>query len=102
MLSREEIRKAILKWNDAWNAHDLEGVMMLFHEDIIFENWTGGRAQGKEALRQAWEPWFQNHGNFRFHEEDLFIDEGQQPFSMLSAKGIGVVRPVTRTTGASR
>jgi ketosteroid isomerase-like protein len=78
MLSREEIRKAILKWNDAWNAHDLDGVMMLFHEDIIFENWTGGRAQGKEALRQAWTPWFQNHGNFRFHEEDLFIDEGQQ------------------------
>jgi len=78
MLTKEDIRQAIEQWNEAWSAHDLEGVMKLFHEDIIFENWTGGRAQGKEALRKAWDPWFQNHGNFRFHEEDLFIDEGEQ------------------------
>ena len=34
--------------------------------------------QGKEALRKAWEPWFQNHGGFRFDEEDTFIDEAEQ------------------------
>ena len=38
----------------------------------------GGQAHGKEALRKAWTPWFQNHGGFRFIEEDLFIDEMQQ------------------------
>ncbi len=43
-----------------------------------FENWTGGNARGKEALRQAWEPWFRNHGGFRFVEEDLFIDKAAQ------------------------
>jgi len=78
MLSRDEIQKALAKWNRAWDEHDLEGVMELFHKDILFENWTGGRVRGKEALRKAWEPWFQNHGGFRFIGEDTFIDEGEQ------------------------
>ena len=78
MLSREEIIAALEGWNRAWDAHDLDGVMSLFHDDIIFDNWTGGQARGKEALRKAWIPWFQNHGGFRFIEEDLFIDETQQ------------------------
>lgn len=78
MLSRSEILKALADWNQAWDDHDLEGVMALFHENIVFENWTGGRAEGKEALRKAWEPWFKNHGGFRFIGEDLFVDEETQ------------------------
>ena len=78
MLSKNEILDALAKWNQAWNQHDLDGVMALFHQDIIFDNWTGGRAEGKEKLRKAWEPWFKNHGGFRFNEEDLFVDEAQQ------------------------
>jgi ketosteroid isomerase-like protein len=78
MLSRSEILKALNQWNRAWDAHDLDGVMALFHEDIVFENWTGGKAEGKEALRKAWEPWFKNHGGFRFMGEDTFVDEGAQ------------------------
>ncbi|MBI5967069.1 MAG: nuclear transport factor 2 family protein [Deltaproteobacteria bacterium] len=78
MLSREEIKKVLTRWNQAWNKHNLEGVMELFHEEIIFENWTGARVQGKQALYQAWKPWFENHGGFRFIREDTFIDEAQQ------------------------
>jgi ketosteroid isomerase-like protein len=78
MLTTDEIRKALIRWNEHWNAHDLDNVMELFHDDIIFENWTGGKVQGKELLRQAWAPWFKNHGRFRFTEEDTFIDEGSQ------------------------
>ncbi len=78
MLSRKEMEEALRRWNRAWDEHDLDGVMELFHPDILFENWTGGRAQGKEALRKAWAPWFRNHGGFRFLEEDTFIDEEGQ------------------------
>ncbi|MBW2515115.1 MAG: nuclear transport factor 2 family protein [Deltaproteobacteria bacterium] len=77
-LSREEIEKALTKWNLAWDRHDLEGVMELFHEEILFDNWTGGSVKGKEALRNAWQPWFANHGDFRFVEEETFIDEKEQ------------------------
>jgi len=77
-LTREEIKTAMIEWNLAWDNHDLEGVMKLFHDEILFENWTGGKASGKENLRKAWAPWFANHGGFRFIEEDIFIDEKEQ------------------------
>jgi ketosteroid isomerase-like protein len=78
LLSREEIYEALIRWNQAWNKHDLNGVMELFHDEILFENWTGGSAKGKEALREAWTPWFKKHGGFRFIEEETFIDEVEQ------------------------
>ena len=77
-LNRIQIEDALSKWNEAWDAHDLDGVMTLFHDDVVFDNWTGGQARGKEALYKAWQPWFANHGGFRFIPEDTFIDEDEQ------------------------
>ena len=77
-LTREEIKKALKEWNLAWDHHDLEGVVKLVHDEVLFENWTGGKASGKEALKKAWAPWFTNHGGFRFIEEETFIDEKEQ------------------------
>ncbi len=78
LLTKDEIKKALAQWNRAWDEHDLDGVMALFHEDILFDNFTGGKAEGKENLRQAWAPWFANHGGFRFIEEETFVDEDEQ------------------------
>ena len=78
VLSREDIKKALIQWNSAWDSHDLDGVMRLFHDEVLFDNWTGGQAKGKENLRKAWAPWFGNHGGFRFTEEETFIDEEEQ------------------------
>jgi len=77
-LSRADIEKLLVKWNQAWNDYDLEGVMQLFDDDVFFENWTGAQIQGKVNLLQAWTPWFENHNGFRFTGEDTFIDEMQQ------------------------
>jgi ketosteroid isomerase-like protein len=77
-LLRTEIEAALRQWHQAWANHDLDGVMELFHEKILFENWTGGKAEGKDNLRQAWSGWFASHGGFRFIEEETFIDELQQ------------------------
>ncbi len=76
-LSREEIRNALKIWNLAWAQFDLNGVMALMHDDVLFENWTGGCAVGKQALGKAWGPWFAK-GGFHFAEEELFIDETAQ------------------------
>lgn len=77
-LSRKEIKALLKEWNHAWDRHDLDTVMTLFHDDIFFENWTGAYIKGTKALRKAWEPWFQNHGDFRFIQEEIFIDEALQ------------------------
>ncbi len=76
-LSRTEILTALKAWNQAWERHDLEGVLSLMHADVLFENWTGGKAVGREELRKAWQPWF-GQGNFRFIEEEMFVDEVDQ------------------------
>ena len=31
--SRKEIEDALKKWNLAWDNHDLDGVMELFHDE---------------------------------------------------------------------
>jgi ketosteroid isomerase-like protein len=78
VVSREQIQKALARWQRAWNEHDLDGVMELFHDEVLFVNWTGGKAKGKDNLRRAWAPWFANHGGFRFAEEETFVDEAAQ------------------------
>jgi hypothetical protein len=78
MLSREEIKTILSRWYISWNEHNLDSVMELFHDEALFENWTGTMVKGKEAIRRAWGPWFKIHGEFRFKEEDTFIDEIEQ------------------------
>ena len=78
VLKREEIISAMVEWEKHWNEHDIYGVMDLFHEEVVFEHWHGGRVQGKLNLFQSWAPWFNNHGGFRFTTEDLFVDEKVQ------------------------
>ena len=77
-LTRSQIASALREWNQAWDNHDLQGVMALFHDEVTFDNWTGGVVRGKAALEKAWAPWFANHGGFRFIEEETFIDEKEQ------------------------
>ncbi len=78
VLKREEIINTMVEWEKHWNEHDIYGVMDLFHEEVVFEHWHGGRVQGKLNLFQSWAPWFNNHGGFRFTTEDLFVDEKVQ------------------------
>jgi ketosteroid isomerase-like protein len=77
-LSREQILEALTRWNRAWDEHDLDGVMELFHDEVLFDNWTGGQAKGKAELHKAWAPWFAHHGGFKFTGEDTFVDEKDQ------------------------
>lgn len=77
-LDRGSIKELLESWIGAWDRHDLDGVLDSFSGDIIFENWTGIRVEGKEKLRNAWKGWFDNHQSFRFVTEDIFIDEEEQ------------------------
>ncbi len=77
-LLHDEMLELIRNWLVEWNAHNLDKVMDLLHEEVIFENWTGSLVKGKKNLRRAWMPWFNNHGNFTFINEDLFADQTEQ------------------------
>ena len=77
-LKKKEIKALLKQWNHAWENYDFDKVMALYHDDIYFENWNGAYIKGVEALKKAWKPWFDNHGNFKFMEEETFIDEDLQ------------------------
>lgn len=77
-LVKSEMQNHVRVWLQAWNNHDLDGVMDLMHEDVVFENWTGVMITGKKSLYRAWFPWFLHHGNFTFTLEDIFVDELEQ------------------------
>jgi ketosteroid isomerase-like protein len=77
-LTKAEIHKRMTDWLLAWNSYDLEGVFLLFDNDIVFENWNGNTITGKNNLKREWYRWFAFHGNFRFTKEDIFVDEQEQ------------------------
>jgi hypothetical protein len=77
-LTKIKMHECMAVWLSAWDAHNLDGVMALLHDDVVFENWTGEIINGKVALRLAWAPWFLRHGNFIFSREDIFVDEQEQ------------------------
>lgn len=77
-LTRRQILDALGDWSRAWNAHDLDTIMELFHDEILFENWTGARVRGKADLYKGWQQWFATDSEFRFTDEDIFVDEAAQ------------------------
>ena len=45
----------IERFNDAFNRHDVEAVMELMTEDVVFENTSGGRlARAKTRSAPSW------------------------------------------------
>jgi steroid delta-isomerase-like uncharacterized protein len=66
----------VRRFQDAWNAHDLDGVMALMTEDCVFEStWPppdGERVAGHEAMRAFWARFFEQSPAARIEVEELF------------------------------
>jgi ketosteroid isomerase-like protein len=50
--------KLIQRYFDAFNRHDLEGVMTCFHEEPVFVGATGKRCVGRAEVRRSYETEF--------------------------------------------
>jgi ketosteroid isomerase-like protein len=68
--------EVVNRFNAAWNAHDLDGALALTSRDCVFESTSpapdGVRHVGRDAIRQAWAPIFEDT-NSRFTVEDSFV-----------------------------
>ena len=64
------------RFNEAFNRHDVEGIMALMTNDVVFENTSprpdGERYDGQESVRGFWEQFFASSPNARFDTEDIF------------------------------
>jgi ketosteroid isomerase-like protein len=71
----DDLRELTIRFTDAFNRDDLDGVMALMAEDATYEEFTGAVSHGKSAIRAAFEPQFRgDFGKMRFETEDLFVD----------------------------
>ena len=66
----------IERFNDAFNQHDVDAVMALMTEDVVFENTSpapdGERYEGQEPVRAFWEGFFGGSPGAHFEAEDTF------------------------------
>jgi steroid delta-isomerase-like uncharacterized protein len=74
--SLQELEEAIARYNDAWNAHDLDAIMAMHASDMVFENHTAGEsAQGDEArdhIGSIFETW----PDISFSTRRLYVRDG--------------------------
>ena len=67
--------EAIDRFNEAFNRHDVDGVMSAMTDDCVFDSTAppdGRRYEGQEAVRGFWEKFFRSSPDAHFESEDLF------------------------------
>lgn len=73
----DSTRAVIERFNEAFNRHDVEGVMSLMTDDCIFENTNpppdGARLEGAVAVRAYWQKFFAANADARFETEDMIV-----------------------------
>ncbi|PYN27556.1 MAG: nuclear transport factor 2 family protein [Candidatus Rokuibacteriota bacterium] len=69
-------RDVINRFNDAFNRHDVDGVMALMTADCVFENTLpapdGERFEGATAVRTFWQRFFLSTPGACFETEEIF------------------------------
>ena len=67
-----KIHELIERYNDAWNAHDLDAIASMHHPEIVFHNHTvGERADGADAVRAHIARIFENNPDLTFTTRSL-------------------------------
>jgi steroid delta-isomerase-like uncharacterized protein len=74
--SAASLERAIERYNQAWNDHDLDAIASMHAPDMVFENHTAGEsAQGEEArehIGRIFETWPDIH----FETRRLYVRDG--------------------------
>ena len=72
----ESAARLVLEFNEAFNRHDVDGMMKLMSEDCVFENTDpapdGTRYSGKEAVTRFWEEFFRASPQAHIEIEEIF------------------------------
>ena len=72
----ESSMRTVLAFNEAFNRHDIEGMMQLMSDDCVFENTApapeGTVYKGKEAVTQFWQDFFRNSPQAHIEIEEIF------------------------------
>ena len=72
----ESSLRTVLAFNEAFNRHDVDGMISLMSEDCIFENTNpapdGTVYKGKEAVTKFWQDFFRESPHAHIEIEEIF------------------------------
>ena len=72
----EGAARLVLEFNEAFNRHDVSGMMQLMSDDCIFENTApapdGTVYSGKEAVTHFWQDFFRESPHAHIEIEEVF------------------------------
>ena len=72
----ETALRIVLEFNEAFNRHDVAGMMQLMSDDCVFENTSpapdGSLFSGREAVTRFWTEFFNQSPQARIEIEEIF------------------------------
>jgi steroid delta-isomerase-like uncharacterized protein len=72
----ETLSEAIGRYNDAWNAQDLDAIVAMHAPDMVFANHTAGETAEGEAVRDHIAKIFAAWPDMSFETRRLYVREG--------------------------
>jgi len=74
--SLQALERRIARYNEAWNAHNLDAIMSMHAPDMVFENHTAGERAEGEAVRAHIGSIFETWPDIRFDSRRTYVREG--------------------------
>jgi steroid delta-isomerase-like uncharacterized protein len=76
MATRTDLETLIDRYNQAWNAHDLDAIMSMHALDMTFANHTAGESAQGEEVRQHIGSIFKTWPDIHFETRRLYVRDG--------------------------
>jgi steroid delta-isomerase-like uncharacterized protein len=74
--SASSLQATIDRYNEAWNAHDLDAIMSMHAPDMVFENHTAGESATGEEARGHIGSIFETWPDIHFDTRRLYVRDG--------------------------
>jgi steroid delta-isomerase-like uncharacterized protein len=74
--SETALRETIDRYNEAWNAHDLDAIVAMHALDMVFDNHTAGESASGEDVRAHIGSIFETWPDIEFATRRLYVREG--------------------------
>lgn len=71
-----ELERTIQRYNEVWNAHDVDAIMSMHAPDMVFDNHTAGESAQGEAVRQHVASIFKGWPDIHFETRRLYVRDG--------------------------
>jgi steroid delta-isomerase-like uncharacterized protein len=74
--SPRELEATIARYNEAWNAHDLDAIVAMHAPDMVFANHTAGESAEGAAVRDHIARIFETWPDIRFEGRRTYVRAG--------------------------